>query len=219
MSMVVSGPRASTTGEGVHPRELFRKLSERLPERSVLFADIGNSIAWAFRELALGADRQLFVPLGLSSMGSALGSALGAATYWQDRPVVCVAGDCAALMQGSELKTAVENAVPLKVIILNDGGHGMVHHGSRLIGLENTRVLFQQRVDFAAYARALGLHGERVHTSEQWQDFDLQALLDAPGPALVDIWIDRTAVPPIADRARVLGQSESETDRSRGAHA
>lgn len=218
-SMVVPALRASGSGDGVHPRELFRKLSERLPERSVVFADIGNSIAWAFRELVLGQDRQLFVPLGLASMGSALGAAIGAATHWQDRPMLCVAGDCAALMQGSELKTAVENAVSLKVIILNDGGHGMVHHGSRLIGLSNTRVLFQQRVDFAAYGQALGLHTQRILTSEQWRNFDLQALFDAPGPALLDIWIDRAAEPPIADRARVLGQSESQTERSSGAHA
>src|SRR5690606_14013902 len=138
---VVAAGRVVDSGEGVHPKQLFRTLSESLPKRSVVFADIGNSIAWSFRELTLGAGRQLFVPLGLSSMGSALGGALGAATAWRDRPVVCVSGDCAALMQGTELKTAVENDVPLKVIILNDGGHGMVHHGSRLIGLTNTSVL------------------------------------------------------------------------------
>lgn len=211
-SMVVPTRKTLGSGEGVHPRALFLKLTERLPSRSVVFADIGNAIAWSFRELGLGMDRQLFVPLGLSSMGSALGAAIGAATYWQDRPVMCVAGDCAALMQGSELKTAVENSVPLKVIILNDGGHGMVHHGSRLIGLENTRVLFQQRVDFAGYARALGLHAERILTPEEWQNFDLRAFLAVPGPALLDLCIDRTAEPPIADRARVLGQSESQTD-------
>jgi acetolactate synthase I/II/III large subunit len=214
-SMVVPGSRAATNGEGVHPRELFRELSELLPERSVVFADIGNSIAWAFRELGLGSQRQLFVPLGLSSMGSGLGAALGAATYWQDRPMVCVAGDCATLMQGSELKTAVENAVPLKVIVLNDGGHGMVHHGSRLIGLKNTHVLFQKRVDFEAYGRALGLHAENVRTAEQWREFDLRAFLDAPGPALLDVWIDRAVVPPIGDRAQVLGQSESQVAGAR----
>jgi acetolactate synthase I/II/III large subunit len=213
-SMIVPSPRLQSSGEGVHPREVFRALSDDLPERAVLFADIGNSIAWTFREFELGGTRQVFVPLGLSSMGSALGSALGAATYWQDRPVVCVAGDCAALMQGNELKTAVEYGIPLKVFIMNDGGHGMVHHGSRLIGLKHTRVRFQQRVDFAAYGRALGLEAHRVSGSEAWRNFDLQALLDSPGPALVDVWIDRQAEPPIADRARVLGQSESAPDRS-----
>lgn len=212
LSKVVAAGRIVDNGRGVHPKLLFRTLSERLPKGSVVFADIGNSIAWSFRELTLGAERQLFVPLGLSSMGSALGAALGAATVWRDRPVVCISGDCAALMQGTELKTAVENGVPLKVIIINDGGHGMVHHGSRLIGLNHTEVLFQQRVDFAAYAKALGLSSQRITSTAEWQAFDLQTLFDVPGPTLIDVCIDRTAEPPIADRARVLGQSESKVE-------
>lgn len=67
-------------------------------------------------------------------------------------------------------------------------------------------------MDFVAYARALGVSAERVATSEQWREFELQAFLDTPGPAVLDIWIDRTVEPPIADRARVLGQSESKVD-------
>lgn len=212
---MVAPVTSASASDGVHPREVFRKLSERLPERSVVFTDMGNSFAWAFKELELGAQRQLFVPLSLASMGSGIGAALGAATHWRDRPVLCIAGDCATLMQGTELKTAVENGIPAKVLVLNDGGHGMVDHGSRLIGLKNTRVRFQQRVDFGAFGRALGLSTVQVHTTEQWRDCNLLGLLAEPGPALLDVRIDRTAEPPLAERARVLGQSESERAHGR----
>ncbi len=195
--------------ELVHPRRLFQKISRDARETTTFFADIGNTLAWIFNQMPLRHAQQLFAPLGLAAMGSGLCAALGAATHTSERTVLCVVGDGAALMHGNELKTAVENGIPIKVIVLNDGGHGMVDHGSRLIGLENTQVRFRKRVDFAGWARALGLAARSARTSAEWEALDLVALLDSPEPVVVDVWVDPSVVPPIADRARVLGQSES----------
>jgi acetolactate synthase-1/2/3 large subunit len=196
----------------VHPRRLFQRVSRHAPEECTFFADIGNTLAWAFNMMPLGPQQQLFAPLGLASMGSALGAALGAATLPSDRAVICVMGDGAALMQGNELKTAAEHGIPVVVVVLNDAGHGMVDHGSRLIGLENTQVRFRERVDFCAWARALGLKAHSVRSSAAWEELDLDAILAARQPTVIDVWIDARVVPPIGDRARVLGQSESIRD-------
>jgi thiamine pyrophosphate-dependent acetolactate synthase large subunit-like protein len=169
-----------------------------------LFADLGNSFAWAFRHARLRAEQELFVPAGLASMGSGLGAALGAATLWQNRVVACVTGDCAALMCGNELKTAVEYDIPLKIFVMNDRGHGMVDHGSRLVGLHATRVRFRHRVDFQAYAESLGVRAQCISSTGEWGGLALTRLLEAPGPALIDTWIDEAVVPPIADRAKVV---------------
>jgi acetolactate synthase-1/2/3 large subunit len=208
-SMVVQKLRHPSSSDGVHPGSLFKELSVRLPDDAAVFADIGNSLAWAFRELVLRHRQQLFVPLGLSSMGSALGAALGAATLWEDRCVVCVCGDCAALMHGAEFKTAAEYGIPLKIIVMNDAGPGMVHHGSRMIGLKNGNFRFHKRVDFEGYAKALGLSAFQICDDEQWRASTFERALRQPGPVLLDVWIDPDVEPPIADRARVLGQSES----------
>jgi len=209
ISMIVPRIGGNGSGNGVHPGNLFKSLSGRLDGRCAIFADIGNAIAWAFRDLELREEQKLFVPLGLSSMGSALGAALGAATFWKDRAVLCICGDCAALMHGSELKTAAEYGIPLKVIVLNDGGPGMVHHGSRMIGLNNSHLRFQTRVDFEGYAKALGLCSFQVRDNEEWSGSTLELAMQQPVPTLLDIWIDPAVEPPIADRARVLGQTES----------
>lgn len=209
---LVSGARSGSARELVHPRRLFQKISREAPEATTFFADIGNTLAWMFNQMPLGHSQQLFAPLGLASMGSGLCAAMGAATLASDRTVLCVVGDGAALMQGNELKTAVEHGIPVKVIVLNDGGHGMVDHGSRLIGLENTEVRFRKRVDFEGWGRALGLRAHSVRSSADWEALDLAQLLDSPEPTVIDVWVDPSVVPPIADRARVLGQSESTSD-------
>jgi acetolactate synthase-1/2/3 large subunit len=147
--------------------------------------------------------------LGLASMGSALGASIGAATVWRDRAVICICGDGAALMHGTELKTIAEYGIPLKVVILNDGGYGMVHHGSRLIGLVNTKVRYRRTVDFRSVAAALGLASRSVVDEEQWQSSALEELLALQAPALLDVWIDPTVEPPILDRAHVLERTES----------
>ena len=112
-------------------------------------------------------------------------------------------------MHGSELKTAAEYRIPLKLIVLNDAGPGMVQHGSRMIGLHSDHLRFQQRVDFKGYARALGLSAFQIKNQEQWDQSALESAMSEPGPALLDVWIDPAVEPPIADRARILGQTES----------
>lgn len=210
-SMVVPRSAPADPLARVHPQSLFDGLSRRLPENAVVFAEMGNSMAWAFRHFAPYDHRQLFVPLGLASMGSALGASIGAATYWRNRTIVCVSGDAATLMHGAELKTAVEYELPVKFVILNDGGLGMVHHGSRLIGLHHTNVRYRNWVDFEQFGTALGLtgRGRAVRNEAEWRSSAIEDALEHPGPALLDVWIDPSAVPPIAERARVLERAES----------
>jgi acetolactate synthase I/II/III large subunit len=208
-SMVVPKGVVHSEAALVHPGQVFKDVCKVLPDDGVLFADLGNAFAWAFRDAHLRGSQQLFVPAGLASMGSGLGAALGAATWWESRNVVCVSGDCATLMCGNELKTAVEYEIPLTLVVLNDRGHGMVHHGSRLIGLEATEVRFKRRVDFKTYAEALGLRAQRVETTKDWRQFLESSSLFGTGPFLLDVWVDETVVPPIADRATVVGDARA----------
>jgi acetolactate synthase-1/2/3 large subunit len=206
-SMIRQRRRERSESGDVDPRSFFQELASQCPDDTVFFADIGNGAAWSFHDLQLRKQQNLFVPLGLSSMGSGLGASLGAATKWKDRPIVCVCGDAAALMHGSEFKTAVEYGLSVKIIVLNDGGLGMVAHGSRLIGLDHGRVRYRDRVDFEGFGRALGMPSTCIRNERDLLALHLPHLLAQPGPHLIDVWIDPAAEPPILDRARVLGHS------------
>lgn len=217
-SMLVPSFDFTPSSALVHPGRLFESLSDSMPEDAILFAEAGNSMAWAFRHARLRGRQELIVPLGFAAMGSSIGAAIGAATAVSaPRTVVCVAGDCATMMSGNELKTAAEYGIPLKLVIINDGGHGMVQHGSKMVGLENVDVRFRNIVDFASYARAIGIPSYTVKDQGEWDDLVASPFLEEEGPAIVDVHIDRAVVPPLADRAKILSIADHEMKRR--AHA
>ncbi|MGC4065516.1 MAG: thiamine pyrophosphate-binding protein [Polyangiaceae bacterium] len=208
-SMIRQRPLEKPQAADIDPRSLFQDLASLCPEDTVFFSDIGNGAAWCMHALQLRERQNLFVSLGLSSMGSGLGAALGAATKWKERPIVCICGDGAALMHGSELMTAAEYGLSVKVIVLNDGGLGMVAHGSRLVGLEHGRFRYRGRVNFESFGKALGMPSACIRNEHDLLAIQLPHLLAQPGPYLLDVWINPAVEPPISDRARVLGHAAS----------
>jgi acetolactate synthase-1/2/3 large subunit len=195
----------------LHPVEVMGALADRLPDDALVFADIGNSMAWAIRHLPLRGRQELFVPMALGPMGSGLGAAIGAQASRPDRPVVALTGDCAMMMHGTEMLTALNAGLPVKTLVLNDGGHGMVEHGLTLLGMPAEGLRFRRRVDFLAFAQALGVRAVRFDNLAALAAFDWRAEWRNPEPLLVDLIVDPAAVPPILSRTRVLGLTERVT--------
>jgi acetolactate synthase-1/2/3 large subunit len=70
--------------------------------------------------LPLDRPRTFLHPAGAVAMGYGLPAALGARAAYPDRPVVAVAGDGGFLMSGMELATAVQEDLPVVVVLVND---------------------------------------------------------------------------------------------------
>lgn len=189
----------------VDPAALIRMLDLFLPENAVVFSDIGSSMAWLIHHLELRPGQEFHLPMGFGGMGSGICCSLGAKTVYADRPVVCVTGDCAALMHGNELFTAARFGLGVKFIILNDGGHGLVHHGHELVGLTGIDVRFRVPADFGKFGEALGVKAYEAGSLGEFTRLPLDEILSAPGPAIIDVRVDRNAIPPILARARVVG--------------
>jgi acetolactate synthase I/II/III large subunit len=203
-------PPARATGL-LHPGELMGALADSLPDDALVFADIGNAMAWAIRHLPVRGRQELFVPMALGPMGSGLGAAIGAQASRPDRPVVVLTGDCAMMMHGTEMLTAREAGLPVKTFVLNDGGHGMVEHGLTLLGMPAEGLRFRRRVDFLAFAQALGVRAVRFDDPAALAAFDWRAEWRNPEPLLIDLIVDPAVVPPILSRTRVLGLTERVT--------
>ena len=83
-----------------------------------------------------------------------------------DRTVVCVAGDGDFLMTGQELATAVQEELPIVVLVVNNGMYGTIrmhqerHYPGRVVATDLVNP------DFVAYARAFGAHGALVERTE-----------------------------------------------------
>jgi acetolactate synthase-1/2/3 large subunit len=201
----IEAPASFATSGPMHPAALMEDLHTQLPDDALIFADIGNTMAWAIHHLAIRGRQEFYVPMGLGAMGSGLCAAIGAKAARPERPVVALVGDCAMMMHGTELLTASLAGVGVKVLVLNDGGHGMVEHGLQLLGMPADGLRFPRRVDFAAFGRALGVPAIHVRDLNQLRQLDWSRHLRSRQPLIVDLAIDPSAVPPILARTRVLG--------------
>ena len=202
-----SGERtiSSSPSCGVHPGELMQWLSQELPESVVVHVDSGNSFSWSTRDLIRSKADTYRVAMGFSTMAWAIGAVLGAAVGSGER-TICITGDGAMLMSSLELSTAVQEQLPVTYIVLNDAGLGMVRHGQRLARAPSIAHEIPE-VRFDLLANACGAPGMRVHSTDDLARIPREYLSSpSHGPFVVDVLIDREAVPPMADRVRGLAE-------------
>jgi acetolactate synthase-1/2/3 large subunit len=128
-------------------------------------------------------------------MGYGIPAAIAAKVVHPERIVVCVSGDGDFLMSGHELAAAVQEEVPIVVLVVNNAMYGTIRmHQERLFP---GRVVGTDLVnpDFAALARAFGAHGDVVLRSEDFPDAFERALAQ-PRPSLLELRVDPEAITP-----------------------
>jgi acetolactate synthase-1/2/3 large subunit len=188
----------------VHPSDLMRWLSYALPGDVVVHVDAGNSFSWSTRDLLRSTPDTYRVAMGLSTMCWAIAAVIGA-TVASPRRTLCLCGDGSMLMSSLELTVAVERQLPVTYVILNDSSLGMVRHGQRLAGAASIGHQIAP-VRFDKIALACGARGARIECVADLQRVPHEWFAsDSGGPAVIDVRIDREAVPPMADRVRGLG--------------
>ena len=135
---------------------------------------------------------------------TAVAGAIGGKVAAKDRPVVALVGDGAFAMNGMEVHTAVENDIPVVWLVMNNGGHGMVHVGETLQfkGKFNT-AQFNQRLDVAKIADAVGALSFVVDRAGDTEKALRQALASGR-PCVIDVRTDPEAMPPTGIRLATL---------------
>lgn len=162
-------------------------LDQVVPERRNLVTDGGRFVMTPWRYVHVD-------PLGFAhsvnfgSIGLGLGTAIGVATARTDRVTLAVLGD-GGFMQGSaELRTAVNERLPLIVVIANDGAYGAGWRKLKGYGLDPgfSRTSWP---DLAGLAEACGARGYTVRTVEDLEKLG-PVFADLTGPVLVDVRTD-----------------------------
>ena len=165
---------------GVNPNELMHAL--RGPA-SAFVADVGQHQMWAAQSLELLEDQRFITSGGMGAMGSGLPLSIGAALAAPGRPVVLICGDGGLQLNIQELQTVVRNALPVKIVVLNNRSHGMVrqfqetYFGGRY---QSTRWGYSAP-NFPAVARAYGIPASTVGEPAEL------------GPALGRLWSEPEA--------------------------
>ncbi|HYP86498.1 MAG TPA: thiamine pyrophosphate-dependent enzyme [Polyangiaceae bacterium] len=199
----------------VKPQALIGAIS-RLGANVPVTADAGNSMCWAIEWLERIRPRDFQVSLDWGSMGFALPAAIGISLARGHAPAIALTGDGAMAMFGGDLHTAVELEIPLIVIVLNDGGAGMVRAGCEAwFGPEAVPdVDYRYKLNLFQYARALGAHADMATDLESFEHA-LRGALARATPTLIDVHIDPSEAP-AAILERVQGLAGDAAGREGG---
>jgi len=202
--------KPSSISAPIKPQYLMRELGWRSPPDTRFLTDTGNSTSWAIHNLGMhdhqpSAGGWMRVTMNFAPMGWAIGGAVGTALANRAVPVVCITGDGSLLMNGQEMTVALTEKLTVLFVILNDAALGMVKHGQRMAGAE--QIGFElPKVDFKMMAESMGIPGHVIHTAQDFDNLDLEAILRHPGPTLLDVRVDREEAPPMELRLRTMGR-------------
>ena len=110
----------------VNPYVFINELSKILDEKSVVIADDGGHLTWAMQAFKIKHGQKLFSAFGNSPMGYAFPASIGASIAKSKEKVICIDGDGSIQINIQELQTAVFNKLPIKIIVMNNNGYGII---------------------------------------------------------------------------------------------
>lgn len=148
--------------------------------------DVGQHQMWMAQELKEGEPGTHLTSGGLGTMGYALPAAMGAALGRPDRPTWAVAGDGGFQMTLQELATVVQERIPVRTAVVNNGYLGMVRQWQELFYERRYSASRLTGPDIAALARAYGIPALTVNRRDEL-DEAIRWADAAPGPVVVDI--------------------------------
>ena len=139
-------------GKPVHPQHLMRLVSELAAEDAVFTADVGTPTVWAARYLKMNGRRRLLGSFNHGSMANAMLQALGAQAAQPNRQVISLSGDGGFTMMMGDMLTAVQQKLPIKIILFNNSSLGFVAMEMKAGGYLDTATDLHNP-DFAAMAK------------------------------------------------------------------
>lgn len=167
------------------PQFVIRQLWEATQGEAVVVSDVGQNQMWEAQYFVHHRRRGLISSGGLGTMGFSLPAAIGAQTGRPGEQVWVTVGDGGFQMNIQELATVVQERLPIKIMLLNNGYLGMVRQWQQLFfeGRYSGTPLYGP--DFARVAEAYGIHGITVTEKGQVAAAIGQAM-SIDGPVLID---------------------------------
>ena len=172
------------------PQKLIYEMSRLLPDDVILTADVGQHQMFATHYFEAKGRRDFITSGGLGTMGFGLPAAIGAKIAAPDRKVVSLVGDGGFQMTFSEFSTAVENNVPVFIIVMNNGSLGMVRQFQKQF--YNHHIFstdYEKGPNFAKFAEAMGGNGVVVEKASEVADA-IKAGLKSDIPFVADVRVD-----------------------------
>jgi acetolactate synthase-1/2/3 large subunit len=178
---------AEVSDEEIKPQHLMREIDRLSGGQAIVTSDVGQHQMWAAQFLRFNEPRLWLNSGGLGSMGFGLPSAIGAQFARPDKLVFSIVGDGGFQMSIPELATIANHALPIKIIVMNNGYLGMVRQWQSLF--YNNRLSAVQLESFPDVTKLAGAYGFKGRTVERPSELvpALEEAVREPGPYLLNV--------------------------------
>jgi acetolactate synthase-1/2/3 large subunit len=170
--------------------ETLSNLTAHMKEEVVITTGVGQHQMWAAQHYRWRHPRTMITSGGLGTMGYGLPAAIGAKVARPDALVIDIDGDSSFSMTLTELSTAAEFNIGVKVLILNNEEQGMVTQWQSLFFKDRFAHTHQRNADFVKLGDAMGVQAQRVSKPAELEE-KLKWLINSEGPALLEVVTDQ----------------------------
>jgi len=179
----------------IQPQAVLAAINRHTKGRAVVSTGVGQHQMWAAQYFDFRAPRQWLTSGSMGTMGFGLPAAIGAQFARPDALVLDIDGDASIRMNVGELETVTTYGLPLKVVVLNNSGDGMVrqwqklYFGRRFAASDKSL----HKKDFVLAAQADGFGWARRLDDPAQLEATIADFLACDGPAFLEVVIDPDA--------------------------
>ena len=207
---IPSGPKLTT-------QHVIQRISDLNDDETIIVTGVGQHQMWAAQHMRFTRPHQLITSGGLGTMGFEVPAAMGAQVACPDQAVWSICGDGGFQMTLQELATMVDEQLPVKLAIINNGYLGMVRQWQELFYEDNYVAVAIGQPDFVKLADAFGMRAMRV-TERSRVDAAIEEANAHRGPVLLDFQVEAESnvwpmVPAGAALSETVEEPEPETAR------
>jgi acetolactate synthase-1/2/3 large subunit len=181
--------------ELIQPYAVIEAINKITGGDAIITTGVGQHQMWAAQYFDFKNPRLWLTSGSMGTMGFGLPAAIGAQFARRDHLVIDVDGDASIRMNLGELETATTYHLPIKVVVMNNYGDGMVKQWQRLYykGRLSASDKSLRKKDFVKAAEADGFEfAMRLDRKEDMEQV-IKDWLDFPGPAFLEVIIDLEA--------------------------
>ena len=175
----------------IKPQYVIQEISNLTRGEAMIVTGVGQHQMWAAQYYKFKYPRAWFTSGGLGTMGYGLPTAMGVQAAHPNKQVINIDGDGSFQMNSQELATCFAEHLPVKTVIINNSGHGMVRQWQRIIYKERYCAIdLPQIPDWVKLAEAYGCVGLRVSKPSEVVPA-IEKMLSTPAPVILDVIVDK----------------------------
>jgi len=191
----------------INPLFLTDLINQHAADDALFAADDGTATVWLHRHIEMNGKRRAFASLLHGTMAAAMPASLGMQKCQPGRQVISMSGDGGITMLLGDLITAVQEKLPIKVVVFDNGKLGFIDIEQKSEGLLPLYTGLENP-DLGKVAAAMGLWGRTVSDAGELEEA-VTTWLSQPGPALLNVKVDRftLVMPPKIEIAAAYGMA------------